>query len=276
MLTSRPARPGRINSKAGTRLTPVSTSWLGMYWCQTPHVFRFLDQKHSVRNDNIVSSIVAQHIAGVYKSPAQNNDGTRVVLFMATMDNGGVRKAAPHLVDEGPCNLPVYVQQEGLLDLDHASWLCLGYRKEEWQYADARMTHSLGKQTGAWYWTLEIIIPISGQPGLEIRRLPRAVGRLAGAPQFCSPIVPNRVGRISPRRFANAGDTAAPVAGKTRLLKMDMKTIQKPHMSCVSLNHCRVLRATCFPCPRKLHLQPPLHRTSEFPGWALLEDKCCM
>ena len=51
----------------------------------------------------------------------------------------------------------------------------------------------LGKQSGNWYWTLEIVLPIAGQPGLKIRGLAHAVARVPPSELRHAPVVANNV-----------------------------------------------------------------------------------
>ena len=129
---------------------------------------------------------------------------------------GGVRDAAPALpASQAPC-LPPYLQQDGLLDLDQALSCWLAYRAGPWQQADVRIGRLVG-DNGTWYWTLDILIPIPGQPGLQVRGLAHSVGRLPGASAFhpaaCSNVVPQSVEQRSqtePRRMAQTGHPEEP------------------------------------------------------------------
>jgi hypothetical protein len=135
-----------------------------------------------------------------------------------------IRRNAPRLPPEGPRSLPPYLQQEGLLDIDNALWLWLGYRSEQWQRADVRIARLVGT-AGTWYWTLEIIFPIPGQLGLEVRGLAHAVGRVPGASvvrQTGPPSAPQSSERppppAQPRRAAEAPHTEEPEA-KRRMVE---------------------------------------------------------
>ena len=108
-----------------------------------------------------------------------------------------LRKTAPRLPDGGPKQLPDYLQQHGQLDLHQALWMWMGYRQEEWQRADVRVSRLLGKQSGNWYWTLEIILPIAGKPGLEIRGLAHAVARVPSPEVGLVPAAANNVSAVS-------------------------------------------------------------------------------
>ena len=77
----------------------------------------------------------------------------------------------------GPPHLPEYFEAAGELDLNTALWLWMGYRRREWQEAEFRLTRTVS-DTGAWIWGLEIVLPIEGQPGLELRGVAQSVRRL--------------------------------------------------------------------------------------------------
>ena len=69
----------------------------------------------------------------------------------------------------------------------------MGYRQQEWQQADVRVSRMVGQQSGNWYWTLEIVLPIAGKPGLELRGLAHAVARVPPSVPPPAPAVANNV-----------------------------------------------------------------------------------
>lgn len=118
-----------------------------------------------------------------------------------------IRKVAPRMPEEGPKILPEYLEQQGQLDIHQALWLWMGYRQQEWQQADVRVSRMVSKQNGSWYWTLEIVLPIAGKPGLEVRGLAHAVARL---PPHVPPSVPGASSIVSESVTENKVEFSTP------------------------------------------------------------------
>ena len=179
--------------------------------------------------------------ASVLATPQMQMPGSAPNASLPFWSEDDIRRNAPRLPSEGPPGLPPYLQQEGLLDLDSALWLWLGYRSEQWQRADVRISHLVGR-TGSWYWTLEIILPIPGLPGLEVRGLAHAVARVpaANACRQAGPNDPPPMSGMPPshapaRRAAEAPHTEEPEAKRRMGEVQGMACRKDPSRMSVSL-----------------------------------------
>ena len=179
--------------------------------------------------------------APVLATPQMQMPGSAPNASLPFWSEDDIRRNAPRLPSEGPPGLPPYLQQEGLLDLDSALWLWLGYRSEQWQRADVRISHLVGR-TGSWYWTLEIILPIPGLPGLEVRGLAHAVARVpaANACRQAGPNDPPPMSGMPPshapaRRAAEAPHTEEPEAKRRMGEVQGMACRKDPSRMSVSL-----------------------------------------